>query len=53
MERINKLNGQLVAKWTIQQICLKPINVKSKKKEKNDPLNKVKDKLKETLDKIN
>ena len=53
MERINKLNGQLVAKWTIQQRCSKPINVKSKKKEKNDPLNKVKDKLKETLDKIN
>ena len=50
IEKIYELNERIVAKWTIQQICSKPIKVKSTKK---DPLNKVKDKLKETLDKIN
>ena len=50
IEKIHKLNGQIVAKWTIQQLCSKPIKVKSAKK---DPLNKVKDKIKKTLDKIN
>lgn len=50
IEKIYKLNDQIVAKWTIQQLCSKPIKVKSAKK---DPLNKVKDKIKETLDKIN
>jgi len=50
MDKIYKLNDQVVAKWTIQQSCSKPIKVKTAKK---DPLNKVKDKLKETLDKIN
>ena len=50
IEKIYELNEQIVAKWTIQQICSKPIKVKTAKK---DPLNKVKDKLKETLDKIN
>ena len=50
IEKIYELNEQIVAKWTIQQICSKPIKVKNAKK---DPLNKVKDKLKETLDKIN
>jgi hypothetical protein len=50
MEKIYKLNDQVVAKWTIQQRCSKPISVKTKKK---DPLDKVKDKLKETLDKVN
>ena len=50
IEKIYKLNDQIVAKWTIQQLCSKPIKVKSAKKY---PLNKVKDKIKETLDKIN
>jgi len=50
VEKIYKLNDQVVAKWTIEQKCSKPSKVKTAKK---DPLNKVKDKLKETLDKIN
>jgi len=50
VEKIYKLNDQIVAKWTIEQKCSKPSKVKTAKK---DPLNKVKDKLKETLDKIN
>ena len=50
IEKLYELNDQIVAKWSIEQTCSKPINVKNKKK---DPLDKVKDKLKETLDKIN
>ena len=50
VEKIYKLNDQVVAKWTIEQKCSKPSKVKTTKK---DPLDKVKDKLKETLDKIN
>ena len=50
IKKIYELNDQVVAKWSIEQTCSKPINVKNKKK---DPLDKVKDKLKETLDKIN
>lgn len=51
IEKIYKLNDQTVAKWTIEQKCSKPINVKKTKK--SNPLNNVKEKLKETLDKIN
>ena len=50
IEKLYELNDEIVAKWSIEQTCSKPINVKNKKK---DPLDKVKDKLKETLDKIN
>ena len=50
IEKLYELNDQIVAKWSIEQICSKPTIVKNKKK---DPLDKVKDKLKETLDKIN
>ncbi|WP_440931856.1 hypothetical protein [Candidatus Pelagibacter sp.] len=50
IKKIYELNDQVVAKWSIEQTCSKPINAKTKKK---DPLDKVKDKLKETLDKIN
>ena len=50
IEKLYELNDQIVAKWSIEQTCSKPTIVKNKKK---DPLDKVKDKLKETLDKIN
>ena len=51
IEKIHKLNDQTVAKWTIEQKCSKPINVKKTKK--SNTLDNVKEKLKETLDKIN
>ena len=50
LEKLFKLNDKIVAKWTIMQSCSNPINIKKTNK---DPLDKVKDKLKETLDKIN
>ena len=52
IEKIYKLNDQVVAKWSIEQTCSKPVKIKSQKKEKKDPLDKVTDKLKETLDKF-
>ncbi|AFS47235.1 hypothetical protein HIMB5_00004670 [alpha proteobacterium HIMB5] len=51
IEKIYELNDQVVAKWSIEQTCSKPINVKKTKK--SNSIDNIKEKLKDTLDKIN